>query len=46
MWRKSVVAGFDGGMLSFKSGVLALAEVEKRVAERLARCNDDPRCPD
>ncbi|WP_352784808.1 transposase [Mesorhizobium sp. M0244] len=30
------------------SGVLALAEVEKRlrVAERLARCIDDPRCPD
>ncbi len=36
---KSVVARFDGGMLSSNSGVLALAEVEKRlrVAERLAR---------
>lgn len=35
-------------MLSSNSGVLALAEVEKRlrVAERLARCIDDPRCPD
>lgn len=41
---KSVVARFDGGMLSSNSGVLALAEVEKRprVAERLARCIDDP----
>ncbi|RWA95909.1 IS1380 family transposase [Mesorhizobium sp.] len=45
---KSVVARFDGGMLSSNSGVLALAEVEKRlrVAERLARCIDDPRCRD
>jgi hypothetical protein len=45
---KSVVARFDGGMLSSNSGVLVLAEVEKRlrVAERLARCIDDPRCPD
>ena len=45
---KSVVARFDGGMLSSNGGVLALAEVEKRlrVAERLARCIDDPRCPD
>jgi hypothetical protein len=45
---KCVVARFDGGMLSSNSGVLALAEVEKRlrVAERLARCIDDPRCPD
>lgn len=45
---KSVVARFDGGMLSSDSGVLALAELEKRlrVADRLARCIDDPRCPD
>jgi len=45
---KAVVARFDGGMLSSNSGVLALAEVEKRlrVADRLARCIDDPRCPD
>ncbi|ESZ57353.1 transposase [Mesorhizobium sp. L103C119B0] len=45
---KSVVARFDGGMLSSDSGVLALAEVEKRlrVADRLARCIDDPRSPD
>ena len=34
---KSVVARFDGGVLSSNSGDLALAEVEKRlrVAERL-----------
>ena len=45
---KSVVARFDGGMLSSNGGVPDLAEVEKRlrVAERLARCIDDPRCPD
>ncbi len=45
---RSVVARFDGGMVSSDSGVLALAEVEKRlrVAERLARCLDDPRKPD
>src|SRR3954453_7907340 len=45
---KSVVARFDGGMLSSNGGVLALAEVEKRlrVAERLALCIDDPRCPE
>ncbi|MER8684509.1 transposase, partial [Mesorhizobium sp. M1405] len=45
---KSVVARFDGGMLSSDSGVLALAEVKKRlrVADRLARCIDDPRSPD
>ena len=45
---KSVVARFDGGMLSSNGGVLALAEVEKRlrVAERLAWCIDDPRCAD
>ncbi|WP_369333066.1 hypothetical protein [Mesorhizobium carmichaelinearum] len=35
-------------MQSSNSGVLALAEVEKRlwVADRLARCIDDSRCPD
>src|SRR6478735_3277828 len=42
---KSVIARFDGGMRSSNGGVLALAEVERRlrVAERLARCIDDPR---
>jgi hypothetical protein len=45
---KPVVARFDGGRLSSDGGVLLLAEVERRlgVAERLARCIEDPRCPD
>jgi len=44
---KNVVARFDGGMLSPDGGVLALAAVEKRlrVAQRLAVCIEDPRCP-
>jgi hypothetical protein len=43
-----VIARFDGGLLSSDSGVLALAEVDRRlrVAERLARCIDDPRSPE
>lgn len=45
---KVVIARFDGGSLSSDSGVIALAEVEKRlgVAGRLALCIDDPRRPD
>jgi hypothetical protein len=45
---KPVVARFDGGRLSSDGGVLLLAEVERRlgVAERLARCVEDPRAPD
>ena len=45
---KAVVARFDGGALSSDSGVIALAEVDRRlrVAERLAACLDDPRAPD
>ena len=37
---KSVVAKFDGGLLSSDGGVLVLREVEQRlrVAERLAEC--------
>ena len=37
---KSVVAQFDGGLLSCNGGVLALREVEKRlrVADRFAAC--------
>ena len=44
---RSVKACFDGGTLSSDAGVLVLREVEKRlgVAERLARCLDDPREP-
>jgi hypothetical protein len=45
---KSVVAKFDGGLLSSDGGVLVLREVEQRlrVADRLAACIDDPRAPD
>src|SRR4051794_40588324 len=45
---KSVVAKFDGGLLSSNGGVLALREVEKRlrVADRFAACIEDPRAPD
>jgi hypothetical protein len=40
---KTVVAKFDGGLLSSDGGVLALREVEQRllVAERLAACIED-----
>jgi len=42
---KTVVAKFDGGLLSSDGGVLLLREVEQRlhVAERLAGCLRDPR---
>ncbi len=45
---KSVVAKFDGGLLSSDGGVLVLREVEQRlrVASRLADCIRDPRAPD
>jgi hypothetical protein len=45
---KSVVAKFDGGLLSSDGGLLLLREVELRlrVAERLAACIKDPRAPD
>jgi Transposase DDE domain group 1 len=44
---KTVVAKFDGGLLSSDGGVLALREVEKRlrVADRFAACIKDPRAP-
>ena len=44
---RPVKACFDGGTLSSDAGVLVLREVEGRlgVAERLARCLDDPRDP-
>ena len=46
--RKPVVARFDGGRLSSDGGVLLLGEVERRldVADRLARCLEDPRAPE
>ena len=45
---KTVVAKFDGGLLSADGGVLLLREVEQRlrVADRLASCIQDPRAPD
>jgi hypothetical protein len=45
---KSVVAKFDGGLLSSDGGIVALRECEqrRRVADRLAACIDDPRAPD
>src|SRR3954464_8568534 len=40
-------AAFDGGRLTSDAGVLVLAEIERRlkIAERLARCVEDPRSP-
>jgi hypothetical protein len=45
---KTVVAKFDGGLLSSDGGVLLLREVEQRlrVADRLAACMVDPRAAD
>ena len=45
---KTVVAKFDGGLLSSDAGVLVLREVEQRlrVADRLAACMVDPRAPE
>ena len=45
---KTVVAKFDGGLLSSDGGILVLREVEQRlrVADRLAACMVDPRAPE
>jgi hypothetical protein len=45
---KTVVAKFDGGLLSSDAGILVLREVEHRlrVADRLAACMVDPRAPE
>jgi hypothetical protein len=45
---KTVVAKFDGGLLSSDAGILVLREVEQRlrVADRLAACMVDPRAPE
>jgi len=45
---KPVHVDFDGGRLTSDGGVLLLAEIERRlgVADRLARCIDDPRAPE
>src|SRR5688572_28558876 len=44
---KPVHVACDGGRLTSDAGVLVLAEIERRlgIAERLARCLDDPRDP-
>jgi hypothetical protein len=44
---KPVHVAFDGGRLTSDAGVLVLAEIERRlgIAERLARCLEDPRDP-
>jgi hypothetical protein len=45
---KPVHVAFDGGRLSSDAGVLLLAEIERRLglADRLARCIEDPRAPE
>jgi hypothetical protein len=45
--RKKVTAAFDAGRLSSDGGVLLLAQIERqlRLAERLAKCIEDPRDP-
>jgi hypothetical protein len=45
---KPVQVAFDAGRLTSDGGVLVLAELERRlgIAERLARCIEDPRAPD
>jgi len=44
---KGVRITFDGGRLTSDAGVLVLADIERRlgIAERLARCLEDPRLP-
>jgi Transposase DDE domain group 1 len=45
---KPVQVTFDAGRLTSDGGVLVLAEIERRlgIAERLARCIEDPRAPE
>jgi len=45
---KPVQVGFDAGRLTSDGGILLLAEIERRlgIAERLARCIEDPRAPE
>jgi hypothetical protein len=45
---KTIVANFDGGLLSSDGGVVVLREVEQRlrIAERMAACIEDPRAAD
>jgi hypothetical protein len=45
---KEVRVAFDGGRLTSDAGVLLMADIERRlrIAERLARCIEDPRAPE
>jgi hypothetical protein len=45
---KPVHVAFDGGRMSSDAGVLVLAEIERRLglADRLAKCLEDPRAPE
>ena len=45
---KPLLVTFDGGSLTSDAGVLVLAEIERKlgVADRLARCIEDPRAPE
>ena len=45
---KPVQVTFDAGRLTSDGGVLMLAEIERhlKIAERLARCLEDPRAPE
>ena len=45
--RKKVTAAFDGGRLTSDGGVLLLGQIERQLelAERLAKCIEDPRDP-
>lgn len=45
---KPVHVAFDGGRLTSDAGVLVLAEIERKLglADRLARCIEDPRAPE
>ena len=45
---KPVHVDFEGGRLTSDGGALLLAEIERKlgVADRLARCIEDPRAPE
>ena len=45
---KVVQAAFDGGRLTSDASVVVLADIDRRlgIAERLARCIEDPRSPE
>ena len=45
---KAVIARFDGGRLSSEGGLVALREIERRlaIADRFAACLKDPRMPE